>query len=171
MKKCINVIGDVTGYAPLPTTKFDDIFDKNWQKRVGAVNKTMQIYGYTAEYGDFSPYFAQNSTELANIIKQYQTPYTQLNKKICKIFSDTFNIKMGHKVSVSTPLYNNNSVIYMLNPYINEYTFLQFMTRVEDDLGVKIQNPGNTTKELDTLKKWCDYIAEIKGIQIPQKRR
>ena len=171
MKKCETVISNITGYQPLPTTNFNQLFKNNWQKRVDTVNKTMQHFGYTAEYGDSSPYFVQNATELGRIIKQYQKPYTELNKKVCQIFSNTFNINMGHVITTTTPLYDNNSVMYMYNPDISDYTFLQFQTELEKAFGITIQNPNETTKNLDTLKKWCDYIAEFKGIQIPHKHR
>ncbi len=171
MKKCETVISQIMQQQPLPTTNFNQLFKNNWQKRVDTVNKTMQHFGYTAEYGDASPYLAQNTTELTDIVKQYQKPYTQLTKKVCQIFSETFNINMGHVITTTTPLYSDNSVIYLFNPDICAYTFLQFQTDLEDTFGITIHNPNETTKDLDTLKKWCDYIAEFKGIQIPHKHR
>ncbi|MBQ7245222.1 MAG: hypothetical protein IJS34_02520 [Alphaproteobacteria bacterium] len=168
--KCEKKIESIIGYTP-GNTSFNAIFKNNWQKRVDTVNKTMQHFGYTTKYGDASPYFAQNITELTDIIKQYQVPYTQLTKKVCKIFSETFNVKMKHIVKTTTPLYSNNSVIYMFNPDICAYTFLQFQTNIENAFDITIQNPDETTKHLDTLKKWCDYIATVKGIQIPQKHK
>ena len=59
----------------------------------------------------------------------------------------------------------------MFNPDICAYTFLQFQTNIENAFDITIQKPNETTKHLDTLKKWCDYIATVKGIQVPQKHK
>lgn len=169
--KCEKFIEKNTGYTLSGGTPFDTVFANNWQKRANVVNQTMQHFGYTVTYGDFSPYLARNVTELAKIIKQYQTPYTQLNKRVCNIFQKVFGIKMQHIIDVRTPLYDDNSIIYMYDPDINSYTFLEFQTELENTFNIKIHNPHQTTKELDTLKKWCDYIASIQGIQIPQRHK
>lgn len=171
MKKCENIIGNITGYTLKPTTKFDKLFENNWQKRVDTINQTMQQFGFTVEYGDFSPYFANNPKELAEIIKQYKKPYIQLKEHICSIFQNVFDVQMRRQITINTPLYTPNSMVARLNPNISDYTFLQFQTELENAFGIVIPNPGETTQKLNTLKKWCDYIAEFKGIQIPQNRR
>jgi hypothetical protein len=128
----------------------------------------MKKFGYSIEYGDDSLYFAKKPAELAKLAREYTQKYNNITFRVRHIFTKIFNIKFNQYVNMTTPLYDEKNIIYRLNPNISNYTFLQFQTELESEFDFKVQNPIKETQNLDTLKKWCDYIATIKGIQIPK---
>lgn len=140
----------------------------NWIRRTIIANDLMKKFGYSIEYGDDSLYFAQKPAELAKLAREYTQKYNNITFRVRHIFTKTFDIKFNQYVNMTTPLYDEKNIIYRLNPNISNYTFLQFQTELESEFDFKVQNPIKETQKLDTLKKWCDYIATIKGIQIPK---
>lgn len=161
-KRCTTTLNKQYGLNLTPQTSFQTIFPNNWFGRQTAVAGTVKSFGMEIPYGDVSPYFANNATELAQIIHEYIKPYTKIKTKITQIFKTEFNI----------PHIKQNANIYAThNPNITAFGLLNFMTKIEDTFNITIPNPGKTTQNLDTLEKWGTYVAQIKGIQVPQKHK
>lgn len=140
----------------------------DWVKRTIIAKDFINKFGYDIAYGDNSFYFAKKPAEFAKIARAYTQEYNNIVFRVCRIFTKTFNIKFNQYVNLTTPLYDTNNIIYQLNPNINNYTFLDFQTQLENEFSFKVKNPITKTQKLDTLKKWCDYIATTKEIQIPK---
>ena len=167
-RECIIALQQVTGNTNISNKTSLTQSYPGWNKRTVIAKAVMDKFGYGIDYGDNSLYFAEKPAEFARIARTYTQSYNDIVFRVCRIFMETFKIKFSQHVNITTPLYNEQNIIYRLNPNISDYTFLQFQTRLENDLDFAVKNPCTETLKLDTLKKWCDYIAMVKGIQIPK---
>ena len=167
-RECIIALQQVTGNTKISKNTSITQTYPNWINRTIIAKDLMHQFGYEIEYGDNSLYFAEKPAELAKLAREYTQRYNNIMFRVRRIFTETFNIKFNRYVNMTTPLYDERNIIYQLNPDISNYTFLQFQTELETEFDFQVQNPIQETKKLDTLKKWCDYIATIKGIQIPK---
>lgn len=149
-----------------PESDFSTTYPE-WNTRYKEINATLKHFGITLSYGDNSPYLAKNPRELRKIINTYFTKYYKTYRIIYRTFKQECNIPnvLPNQNIYDAKLHREHTTI----DWCPELALCSFYDRIEQQFHIII--PSQETEQLDTLRKWCNYIATVRGITIPQNTK
>ena len=160
-------IKNLTKYMQInPESDFSTTYPE-WDTRYEKINATLKHFGITPSYGDNSPYLAKNPRELRKIINMYFTKYYKTYRIIYGTFKQECKIPnvLPNQNIYDAKLHREHTTI----DWCPELALWSFYDRIEQHFHITI--PSQETKRLDTLHKWCEYIAIVRGITIPQNTK
>lgn len=139
-----------------------------WNTRIKKINTVLKYFGIAPSYYyDNSPYLAKNPRELRTIINMHFQEYYKTCRTIHKIFKQECLIPhiAPDQNIYDTTLYRKHTTI----DWCPELGLYSFFYKIEKQFRIII--PEEKASELNTLRKWCNYIATTKEITIPQNTK
>ena len=149
-----------------PESDFSTTYPE-WNTRYEKINATLKHFGITPSYGDNSPYLAKNPRELRKIINTYFTEYYKTYRIVYGTFKQECLIPhiAPDQNIYDAKLHREHTTI----DWCPELALCSFFYKIEKRFRIII--PEEKASELDTLHKWCNYIATTKEITIPQNTK